>query len=57
MKLGWSGQTQAGRASSGLDVEQLTMMGTVGRRLSPYVEGTVSLAYFDLSADLRVRVL
>jgi hypothetical protein len=30
---------------------------TVGRRLSPYVEGTVSLGYFDLSTDLRIRVL
>ena len=57
MNLGWSGQTQQGRASSGIDVEQLTMMGTVGRRISPYVEGTVSLGYFDLSTDLRVRVL
>lgn len=57
MNLGWSGQTQQGRASAGIDVEQLTMMGTVGRRISPYVEGTVSLGYFDLSTDLRVRVL
>jgi len=57
MNLGWSAQAQQGRASSGIDVEQLTMMGTVGRRLSPYVKGTVSLGYFDLSTDLRIRVL
>ncbi|MBK7903086.1 MAG: hypothetical protein IPJ97_09195 [Proteobacteria bacterium] len=57
MNLGWSGQTQQGRASSGIDVEQLTLMGTVGRRISPHLEGLVSLGYFDLSTDLRVRVL
>lgn len=57
MNLGWSGQTQQGRASSGLDVEQLTLMGTVGRRISPHLEALVSLAYFDLSTDLRLRVL
>lgn len=57
MDLGWSRQTQQGRASSGLDIEQVTVMGTVGRRLSPHLEALFSLAYFDLSADLRVRVL
>ncbi len=57
MNLGWSGQTQQGRASSGLDVEQITVMGTAGRRLSPHLEALFSLAYFDLSADLQVRVL
>jgi hypothetical protein len=57
MNLGWSGQTQQGRASSGLDLEQVTVMGTVGRRLSPHLEALISLAYFDLSTDLRVRVL
>ena len=57
MNLGWSGQTQQGRASSGIDIEQMTLMGTVGRRISPHLEGLVSLGYFDLSTDLRVRVL
>ncbi len=57
MNLGWSGQTQHGRASAGVDIEQLTMMGTVGRRISPHLEGLLSLGYFDLSTDLRVRVL
>ncbi len=57
MNLGWSAQTEQGRASSAIDVEQLTMMGTVGRRFTPYVEGLVSLGYFDLSTDLRVRLL
>jgi hypothetical protein len=57
MNLGWSGQTQQGRASSGLDVEQITVMGTAGRRLSPHLEALFSLAYFDLSSDLQVRLL
>ena len=57
MNLGWSAQTQQGRASSGMDVEQITVMGTAGRRLTPHLEALFSLAYFDLSADLQVRVL
>jgi hypothetical protein len=57
VNLGWSETTQAGRASAGVDVEQLTLMGSVGRRITPYVEGLFSLAYFDLSSDLRVRLL
>ena len=57
MNLGWSQQTQQGRAGSGLDVEQITVMGTAGRRLSPHLEALFSLAYFDLSADLQVRLL
>ncbi len=57
MNLGWSGQTQQGRASAGVDIEQLTLMGTVGRRISPHLEALFSLGYFDLSTDLRVRVL
>lgn len=40
-----------------LDTEQLTVMATAGRRLSPYLEGLLSLAYFDLSNDLEVQVL
>ena len=40
-----------------LDTEQLTVMATAGRRISPYVEGLFSLAYFNLSNDLEVQVL
>jgi hypothetical protein len=57
MDLGWSKATQQGRAEAGLDVEQLTVMGTVGRRVSPRLEALFTLAYFDLSADLSLRVL
>ncbi len=57
MNLGWSERTDRGRASLGLDVEQLTVMATGGRRLTPHLEALVSLAYFDVSADLRARLL
>jgi len=57
MNLGSSQSTQQGRASAGLDTEQWTVMATVGRRVAPNLEALLSLAYFDLSADLRVRIL
>jgi hypothetical protein len=43
--------------SGELDSEQLTLMGTVGRRLTPNLEALFSLVYIDLSADLEVRAL
>jgi hypothetical protein len=57
MNLGGSNRTQQGRASAGLDVEQATVMATAGRRLTPHLEALFSLAWFDVSADLRVRLL
>jgi hypothetical protein len=57
MNLGASQTTQQGRASLGLDTEQWTVMATAGRRVAPHLEALLSLAYFDLSADLRVRLL
>jgi hypothetical protein len=57
MNLGQSQSTQQGRASAGLDVDQFTFMGTAGRRITPHLEALFSLAYFDVSADLRVRLL
>jgi len=57
MNLGQNKATDQNRASATLDVEQLTAMATVGRRILPHTEALVSLAYFDLDADLRVRVL
>lgn len=57
MNLGQSQRTQQGRASASLDVDQITFMATAGRRLTPHLEALFSLAYFDLSADLRVRLL
>jgi hypothetical protein len=57
MNLGSSQTTQQGRASVGLDTEQFTFMATAGYRVAPHLEALLSLAYFDLTADLRVRVL
>lgn len=57
MDLGWERSTQQGRAGIGLDVEQLTVMGTVGRRVSPQLEALFTLAYFDLSSVLTGQVL
>ena len=57
MNLGQSKRTQQGRASVGLDVDQITFMATAGRRVAPHLEALFSLAYFDVSADLRVRLL
>lgn len=57
MDLGWGKTGAQGLASVELDVEQLTVMGTLGRRLSPRLEALLTVAYFDLSADLRAQVL
>lgn len=57
MNLGSSESTQQGRASAGLDTEQWTAMATLGRRVAPNLEALLSLAYFDVSADLRLRLL
>lgn len=54
MNLGSSGTGPQGQVGARLNTDQLTVMGTVGRRVSPRVEALFSLAYFDLSADLRV---
>ncbi|HSN72710.1 MAG TPA: hypothetical protein VLT59_14435, partial [Steroidobacteraceae bacterium] len=57
MDLGFRRNTEQGRAGAGLNTEQVTVMATVGRRIRPNLEALLSLAYFDLSADLSVRVL
>jgi hypothetical protein len=57
MNLGWSPSGPRGNVRGQLDIDQLTVMATAGHRLSPHVEGLVSLAYFNLSTDLEVRVL
>jgi hypothetical protein len=57
MELGGKASGQAGRLRADLDVDQLTVMGTLGRRVSPKLEVLFSLAYFDLSADVEARLL
>lgn len=57
MELGGKASGQGGRLRADLDVDQLTVMGTLGRRISPKLEVLFSLAYFDLSTDVEVRLL
>jgi len=52
--LAGSDTTEGGRLLGKLDVDQFTLMGTVGRRISENTELLFGLAYFDLSTDLRV---
>ena len=54
MGLGASQRSERGFVKGDVDVDQLTVMGTVGRRLTEHLEGLFSLAYFDLSTDLQV---
>jgi hypothetical protein len=57
MSLGGGKEGPRGLTSARLDNEQITVMATAGRRITPHLEALVSLAYFDVNADLRVRVL
>ena len=54
MGLGASDTTEGGRLLGNIDVDQFTLMGTAGRRLSENTELLFGFAYFDLSVDLRV---
>lgn len=54
MGLGGHSRSEGGRVKGDVDVDQLTLMGTVGRRLSERFELLFSLSYFDLSTDLEV---
>jgi hypothetical protein len=56
MGLGGSADSRGDRLRGEVDIDQITLMGTVGRRLTPNLEALVSLGYFDLSADLAVRL-
>jgi hypothetical protein len=57
MSLGGGKEGPRGLTSARLDTDQTTVMLTVGRRVTPHLEALVSLAYFDVNADLRARVL
>lgn len=52
MGLGGTASTEGGRVKGDLDLDQMTLMGTVGRRLTDHLEALVGLAYFDLSTQL-----
>ena len=54
MGLGGWERTQGGRVKGEIDVDQLTLMGTFGRRWTDHLEVLFGLAYVDLTADLKV---
>lgn len=54
MGLGGSHEGNRGLVKGDADVDQITLMGTLGRRWTEHVEVLASLAYFDLSADLKL---
>jgi hypothetical protein len=55
MGLGGQSESERGLVKGNVDVDQMTLMGTVGRRWTEHFEALFSLAYFDLSTDLKVR--
>jgi len=54
MGLGGSSQSDGGLVRGNMDLDQATLMGTVGRRWTENLEFLFSLAYFDLSTDLTL---
>lgn len=54
MGLGGSSRTEGGLVKGDVDMDQTTLMGTVGRRWTDNLEFLFSLAYVDLSTDLTV---
>ena len=54
MGLGGSHESNRGLVKGDADIDQVTLMGTLGRRWTEHVEFLASLSYFDLSADLRL---
>jgi hypothetical protein len=57
LNLGWTPSGPRAKVRGDLDIDQLTLMATVGRRLTPNLEALASALYVDLSTDLEVRVL
>lgn len=54
MGLGGTAKTERGLVKGDLDIDQATLMLTGGRKLGEHLEALVSLAYFDLSSDLKL---
>ena len=54
MGLGGTAESQRDIVKGDLDLDQMTVMGTVGRRFTPTLEGLFSLTWFDLSTDLKL---
>lgn len=56
MGLGGAAATERGIVSGDVDLDQVTLMATVGRRVTPHLEALLSLAYLDLSTDLEATI-
>jgi hypothetical protein len=56
MGLGGTAATERGIVKGDLDLDQFTLMATVGRRVTPHLEALLSLAYLDLSTDLEATI-
>jgi len=56
MGLGGDAATRNNIVKGDLEVDQYTLMVTGGRRITPSLEALFSLAYFDLSSDLAIRI-
>jgi hypothetical protein len=56
--FGMGGHSKTGRGllKGDADVDQTTLMGTVGRRVTDRLDVLASLSYFDLSTDVMVKV-
>lgn len=55
MGLGGTSESQHGLVKGDVEIDQFTLMGTIGRRVTDRLEALFSLSYFDLSTDLSVR--
>ena len=53
--LGRTATTEGGLLRGEVDIDQFTLMGTAGRRLTDNVEFLFGLAYLDLSSDVKVE--
>lgn len=54
MGLGGTSESDHGRIKGDMDLDQVTLMGTLGRRVGEHTELLFSLAYVDLSTELEV---
>lgn len=56
MALGGTSKTERGLLKGDVDIDQTTLMGTVGWRWTEHLEALFSLGYFDLSNNLALSV-
>jgi hypothetical protein len=57
MGLGGTAESRREIIKGDIDLDQTTLMGTVGRRIAPNLEGLFSLSWFDLSTDLKLTTI